>query len=171
MKYADDRLKVFTSHRAALVDYVTPITGCRSRAEDVVQDAFLRYMPLGVEGASASGAGYLYRIVRNLAIDTMRRSSMEARYLDSDAVTWLEPAGQASPEELALFEDQVRRVASTLSELPDKERLALEMHRFGEYTLAEIGERLGVSVATAHRMVRSALVRVAKGLETESSNQ
>ncbi|MBO6753108.1 MAG: hypothetical protein JJ903_08525, partial [Spongiibacter sp.] len=47
MKYADQKLKTYMTHRAALVDYATPIIGCRARAEDIVQDAFLRYLPGG----------------------------------------------------------------------------------------------------------------------------
>ena len=167
MKYADDKLEVFMSHRSALVDYATPITGCRSKAEDVVQDAFLRYVPTadGHEDPLRAGVSYLYRIVRNLSIDMVRRSAMESRYTDADTVTWLEPAGEAGPEEVSEYSDQVGRVAAVLEALPEKERLAVEMHRFGDYTLADIARRLEVSIATAHRMVRNAMLKVAKELD------
>lgn len=163
MKYTDNNLEVFVAHRAALVDFATPITGCRAKAEDVVQDAFLRFVP-GSE-PSVSTVAYLYRIVRNLAIDMVRRSAMESRNLDKDNADWLEPAGQASPEELALHEDDVLRVADALSRLPGRDRIAVEMYRLGGYTQAEIARSMGVSSATVHRMIRSAMLQIAKALD------
>ena len=42
------------------------------------------------------------------------------------------------------------------------------MHRFGGHNLSTIAERLGVSVATAHRLVKAALMEVAAVLSDES---
>ena len=167
VKYADQKLKTYMTHRAALVDYATPIIGCRARAEDIVQDAFLRYLP-GGETPSVSGVAYLYRIVRNLAIDMLRRSAMESRHMDGNNVSWLEPVGEASPEEHLVQGDQLGRLARVLEQLPEKERLAVEMHRFGGYTLADIAARLEVSTATVHRMIRQALVQLASALDEDA---
>jgi RNA polymerase sigma-70 factor (ECF subfamily) len=41
------------------------------------------------------------------------------------------------------------------------------MHRFGGFTLVEIADELGVSIATVHRLVRDALVRIAARLTSE----
>ena len=38
-----DRLDTFLAHRGALVSYATRIVGERADAEDVVQDAYLRF--------------------------------------------------------------------------------------------------------------------------------
>jgi RNA polymerase sigma-70 factor (ECF subfamily) len=40
------------------------------------------------------------------------------------------------------------------------------MHRLGGYTLGEVAEHLGISVATAHRHVRGAMMRIAMALDT-----
>jgi hypothetical protein len=40
---ASDKLDIFLRHRADLIDYAAPIVGCRARAEDVVQEAWLRF--------------------------------------------------------------------------------------------------------------------------------
>ena len=39
----NERLQLYLTHRHALVDYAAPIVGCRAKAEDVVQDAWLRF--------------------------------------------------------------------------------------------------------------------------------
>ncbi|WP_250463463.1 sigma-70 family RNA polymerase sigma factor [Microbulbifer litoralis] len=163
MKYIDNKLDVYLDHRADLVDYVATITGCRSRAEDVVQDAFLRFVPDNGPAAApgTSGAAYLYRIVRNLAFDLSRRSTMESRHQNEESVEWLKPREERSPEQLLLQHKRLEQLSVVLEGLPERERIAIEMHRVGGYTLAEISERLRVSTATAHRLVRRAVVHIA----------
>ncbi|HCE39247.1 MAG TPA: hypothetical protein DEV80_04250, partial [Alcanivorax sp.] len=118
VKYADSKLNAYLDHRAALVDYVTSITGCRARAEDVVQDAFLRFVPEGggASTPSTSGIAYLYRIVRNLAIDLARRSAMESRHQNEETVEWLKPREESSPEQTLLQHDRLERLAAVLDE-------------------------------------------------------
>lgn len=64
-------MRIYAEHRPALVDYATPIVGSRDNAEDVVQEAYFRFVPtrppllLGLR----TPVGYLYRIVRNIALD------------------------------------------------------------------------------------------------------
>ena len=44
---------VYLRHRAELIDYATPIVGDRALAEDVVQDAWLRFSEVGSSDAKA----------------------------------------------------------------------------------------------------------------------
>lgn len=163
--YTSGKLETYLSHRTALVDYVARITGCRARAEDLVQDVFFRFVP-GNEGSPASsGVGYLYRIARNLAIDFVRRSAMENRHQNERMVEWLRPQEIPGPEQMVQQRANLERIADILDDLPEKERIAVEMHRVGGYTFAEIADRLGISVPTAHRMVRNAVIKVAAAME------
>lgn len=164
MKHDDTKLQLFLKHRRALVEYATPLTGDRARAEDVVQDAFIRFMPLRDGAAAVSRPlGYLYRIVRNLALDLGRRRSNE-QAAAAEPAWWLRPDAPRTPEQDLLHGEAVDRVRAALAKLPPDARLAIEMNRFGGYTLQEIAERLQVSVPTAHRLIRDGLVRVADAL-------
>lgn len=49
--------------------------------------------------------------------------------------------------------DDLRIVIDAMAELPDRTRLALEMHRFDGMKLKEIAAELGISVALAHSLV------------------
>lgn len=161
----NSKLLLFWTHRDQLVDYAAPIVGCRSRAEDVVQDAYLRFAPAR---AADDGLGrplsYLYRIVRNLALDTVRRRRVEERQEQDGGVWWMLPAEQADPEREFLLRRDVTIVSQGLAALPEDMRLAVEMHRFEGHTLEEIAQRLGVSVPTAHRLVHQGLTRLAARL-------
>jgi len=160
----DARLRLYLAHRAALLDYATPIVGDRGRAEDVVQEAFLRFSP--PDGpAMRQPTAYLYRIVRNLALD-LRRSLSADRRRDQAHLALVECQPPApTPEEQALDRDRLRRIASYLAELPPDTRRAFEMHRVGGYSLKEIADHLGVSVPTASRWAQDAVRHVVRRLE------
>ncbi|WP_422367409.1 sigma-70 family RNA polymerase sigma factor [Pelagibius sp.] len=156
-------LAVFTSHRAALVNYASSIVGERSLAEDVVQDAYLRLQRAERTRSSDEPLdeplSYLFHIVRNLAIDVRRRLSRERGHaMPGGAATAGDIAeDRPGPEAQAIARDQLRVLQEALAELPDRSRLALEMHRFGGYRIVDIAAHLGVSVGTAHALVVDAL--------------
>ena len=154
-------LELYNSHRAALIAYAAPIVGCRARAEDIVQDAFLRFSARQSRMAEtrqpiAQPVSYLYRIVRNLALDVVRRSASSGEATDAAALARL-PAPTATPEQTTLDRDRLRLLADALSELPVRTRTAFDMHRIQGRSLQEVADHLGVSVARAHQLVKDAL--------------
>jgi len=165
---SDERgLGIYVANRTALVAYATPMLGSREAAEDIVQDAYLRFAPAAARtGTPEQSIAYLYRVVRNLAFDTLKRRKIEAREAKG-APYWAVPPEVRTPEQGALFCDDVRRVAAVLQDLPDEARIAMEMVRFGGHTLEEVARHLGISVATAHRHVRAAMLRVAADLDRD----
>ncbi|MGU3495078.1 RNA polymerase sigma factor [Xanthobacteraceae bacterium A53D] len=168
MTDADIRHGMYLSHRAALIDYATPILGSRDAAEDIVQDAYLRFMPARLRATSPEQAlGFLYRTVRNLAFDVLKRRKVETRDAAQDGPFWLEPQAAPTPEQQLLLCDQVRIVSEVLAGLPLEARVAVEMHRFGGFTLDEVASHLGISITTAHRHVRSAMLKIATRLDPD----
>ena len=159
------RLQLYLHHRAALINYAKAVVGEHMLAEDVVQDAFLRFVEPS-DQALEQPVAYLYRIVRNLALDTRRRAGTESRQQHSPP-QWTQPGQTQSPEQQALQQEDLNRVAASFARLPEQMRVAVQMHRLGEYTLQQIATHLSVSVSTAHRLVRDAVVRLASGLEAE----
>ncbi|MPY75121.1 MAG: sigma-70 family RNA polymerase sigma factor [Alphaproteobacteria bacterium] len=162
----ETRLKLYLAHRAALIDYAAPIVGCRARAEDVVQEAYIRFVPArAAEIRIEQPVAYLYRIVRNVALDWSRRLSAETRRNDARSRAGVSALSTPSPEDVALYRDELRCVEAALAELPDRVRLAFEMHRLGGCTLQQIADRLDVSLATAGRWTQEALFHIARRLQ------
>lgn len=163
----DHDAALYLTHRAALLDYAASLTGSRAQAEDLVQDAYLRFVPPQPErGPTLNPVAYLYRIVRNLAWDQARRRGGEQRR-QQDPAFWMRPAEARTPEQESIHRQEVEAVAAVLAALPERSRMALEMRRFGGHTLEEIARHLGVSVPTAHRLVHGALLRVAAALDRD----
>lgn len=167
------RLSLYLAHRTALVDFATPIVGCRASAEDVVQEAFLRFVPAAPERAGAEPimqpVGYLYRIVRNLAVDWGRRLSAERRRGDGGAILEDVPAPTASPEQAVVDRDELRVVAAALAELPERTRRIFELHRLEGRTLQDIADTFGISLTLTHQLVRKAISHCASRLDDANS--
>ncbi len=166
----DRILTFYLAHRGALVNYANGIVGDRARAEDVVQEAFLRFASAWEKSDEAveRPPAYLYRIVRNLAIDRTRQRTREERQQGEEPAWWMLPDRPRTPEQEALHRQELASIASALAELSPEARLAVEMHRFGGYTLSEIAARLNTSVPTAHRLVRDGMVKIALRLGAQS---
>ncbi|WP_313613119.1 RNA polymerase sigma factor [Agrobacterium sp.] len=160
----DKRYAVYAAHRLDLIKYATPILGSREEAEDVVQEAFIKFVPQQAEAPSALKA-YLFRVVRNLALDVRKRRRYDLRERPDDTPFWGLPQDHGSPEDHALFCDQVRQVSEILNDMPTDTRVALEMHRFGGYRMEDIAAHLGVSVATAHRLVKTGLAEFVRKMK------
>jgi RNA polymerase sigma-70 factor (ECF subfamily) len=164
---AEARLKLYLECRPALVDYAAPIVGSRPAAEDAVQEAYFRFVPPPGPPATAmrSPASYLYRVVRNIALDMTRRVSAETRRDTAYAEIIVPFANTPSPEQEAIGRDELQRVEAALAELPPDQRLAFEMSRLGGATFQDIGQRLGVSKATAHRLAQDAFAHIMSRLQ------
>jgi RNA polymerase sigma-70 factor (ECF subfamily) len=162
---ASDTTSLFIEHRGSLVAYATGLVGSRAQAEDLVQEAFIRFAPGQRSNATVEQPlAYLYRIVRNLALDAARRRAVEHRQREGGPNWWMAPATPRTPEQELRYRQNLTRVKRVLSGLPKETRLAVEMHRLGGYTLQEVADHLDLSVATVHRLVRDALVRIGSEL-------
>lgn len=154
MSDAEAQLQVYVAHRASLVDYARAITGSRAQAEDAVQDAWLRFSRSMAAGGVRDPVQYLFRIVRNLALDRRRRLLRDRSRFDTDLAQAETLADERPTQEAAILaRSELDLVLKAMAELPPRTRTALEMHRFAGKTLTEIATHLGVSVGTAHALV------------------
>lgn len=124
--------------------------GSPEAAEDVAQDVFVRVLEhAGRYRPTAQFKTWLYRIVANRCWD-LRRRARRARL----GLVLQEPMPPASTPDPAKTE-RAERVRAAVAALPDRQRLALVLHRFGGLSHAEIASATGWST----RAVESCLVR------------
>ena len=155
MRQDKDSLDLFVVHRGKLVDYASGLLGNRSHGEDVVQEAWLRFNGVAGRRFLEEPLGYLYRIVRNIALDGRRQQRRESRYMVAQIGPAVEaaPADRPSPEAEALYKEELELMRMALAALPERTRIALEMHRLDGCKLREIADRLGISVTLAHGLI------------------
>ncbi|KZD04126.1 RNA polymerase subunit sigma-24 [Oceanibaculum pacificum] len=155
MNHEPTIVELFSAHRGELVNYASRILGDRSHAEDVVQEAYLRLDSAIVDQPLREPLAYLYRIVRNLSLDVRRRLMRERGRMPSGGEAAMDEIAEdrPSPESEVGARGEVRLLAQAMAELPDRTRVALEMHRFAGCSIREIANRLDISVGTAHALV------------------
>lgn len=144
----------------ALILFARQWTATHADAEDIVQEAFVRFWRSrpGVDDPEA----FLFACVRRCALDAQRTQSRRTR----------RERAVARPEDETLFDpcvDNERRdlVETALARLPDEQREVLVMKTWGGLTFPQIAEALQISVNTAASRYRYALARLRGQLAKE----
>ena len=134
------------------------ITGDRSAAEDVVQEAFLGAWRNAGRYVDARGSvrTWLLSIVHHRAIDAIRRRRPTVELPETEATL---PDTLTLPDvwadvELRLDRESVRGAMGSISEV---QREAIELAYFGGLTQTEIAERTGVPLGTVKGRLRLGL--------------
>ncbi|HCF3424127.1 TPA: pyoverdine signaling pathway sigma factor PvdS [Pseudomonas aeruginosa] len=156
-------LQAFVDNRTILVKIAARITGCRSRAEDVVQDAFFRLQSAPqITSSFKAQLSYLFQIVRNLAIDHYRKQALEQKDSGPEEEGLNVVIQGASPETSHINYATLEHIADALTELPKRTRYAFEMYRLHGVPQKDIAKELGVSPTLVNFMIRDALVHCRK---------
>lgn len=164
----DGHLEIYLTHRSRFVDYASAILGNRALGEEVVQEAYIRFKDAKISSHSDLALGYLQRIVRNLAIDWLRKGNVEKVYVTNDKNIAALTDENPSPEEIITQHHDLKTLSAALDELPPRTRAALEMHRFEGLKLKEIAAQLNISVTLAHSLVTEGLLHCRNRLSERS---
>ena len=136
-------------------------TGSHAEAEDVVQDAFVRFWP---KRASARKAQvYLYACVRSAAMDRQRSDARRRRREEL-----IGPSDNESLFEHRLEHDERRQaIEQTLGSLPDEQKEVVIMKIWGGLPFRSIGQASAISANTAASRYRYALTSMRAELRRE----
>lgn len=148
-----DSSALFARHRGSLIDYAARIVGSRIQAEDVVQEAWLKLRLAEEQRTVLEPVAYLYRLVRNLAIDTRRKLSRETMRGSSEQTGLGVPDDAPSAERTASAKDELRLVLEALATLPERTQIAVRMNRIEGRTLQEVANHLDLSVTRTFTIV------------------
>jgi RNA polymerase sigma-70 factor, ECF subfamily len=123
-------------------------------AREIVQEAFVRVFR-GLDGFNGSSSFFtwLYRIVKNLAIDLLRRPSRrDAELVEGDADELLEPLfGELrldDPAQTLARRQLADRIGRALETLPPYHRGVIVMREVEGMSYEEMAEAMGVSKGT-----------------------
>ncbi len=121
----------------------------------------------------ASFRTWLFRIAKNLAIDRLRQMGREVTFSDfegeegeegeGEAFWWELHSDQPSLEDVLMAKEWRKAVHECMEKLPPREREAIAL--WGDMTLEDLASILGVSVPTAHRVLRRAFQLMKECLE------
>lgn len=156
-------------HQSDLFGFFVKNTRDPALAEDLTQETLLKvynlswdYLPLG------KFRGWLFRIARNLLIDTVRRRghdalvhALKAKGRTNEDEGQLEAVARLAcdllpPETQAGHRELAEIVDALLAELPSEQRMTFTLHHFHGLSLPEVAEVLESSVPTTKSRLRLA---------------
>lgn len=150
---------LYQRHRGALYRFLIRGIRPRASADECFQEVWSRvvvarerYRP------DAKFSTWLYQIAHNLLVDQYRRARPEISSDDESAPLAQMQAEESDQPERALSDfEQRRRLQQALDELPDDQRIALQLRLEQEMPLEEIAGVTGVGRETVKSRLRYAL--------------
>ncbi len=152
--------ELFTRHYRSLCTYAMRVVVVREIAEEVVADVFVKLWKNREQiEVHTSFEAYMYRAVRNQALDYLKLRSYRCRERDSlDSVQWNSThADHYTPIEEIAFNEFYDRVEGCISELPRQCQVIFRLSREEGLRYREIAERLQISVKTVETQMGRAL--------------
>jgi len=158
-----DTVQSFEAHRRALTGLAYRMLGSRAEAEDVVQDAYLRW-----HGTDRNAVGaprrYLGTVVTRLCLDRMK--SAQARR-EVYVGQWLPEPVVDEPPDIditdSLTHDLSVALMLVLERLSPLERAAFLLHDVFGFNFAEVADTLGRSEAACRQLAARARAHIEAG--------
>jgi RNA polymerase sigma-70 factor (ECF subfamily) len=149
-------------YRRPMVSFMYRMTHNSAVAEELAQEVFLRvYRSRETYKADAKFSTWLYRIATNLAVNHARdtrheRPDVSVSLDEPDPVTGMtvDPAdGQPNVEENLLRRERLAAIRQHIQALPERQRLAVIMHKYQGMDYRQIGEVLKLSEAATKSLL------------------
>ena len=147
----------FSQLAPALVLFARQWARSSADAEDIVQEAFVRFWR---KQHDIANRGLLYAAVRSIALDFLRRDSRRARR----EFTAASETDQTVQPMFEIEDESQRALVAALDLLPNEQREVLVMKIWNDLTFAEIASALEISQNTAASRYRYALANLKKNL-------
>jgi RNA polymerase sigma-70 factor (ECF subfamily) len=147
------------SHLDSLFSTALRLTRDRSRAEDLVQDTFLKAVRFARQFERGTNLrAWLFTILHNTFRNELRGAGRDPVEVDSEVVEGASAARPADsdPETLLLRQTLDADLSAALDVLPDAYRQAVWLRDVEEFSYAEIAEMLSVPIGTV-------MSRIARG--------
>ncbi|MGO9517551.1 MAG: RNA polymerase sigma factor [Candidatus Korobacteraceae bacterium] len=143
-----------TKYHRPMIHFLYRMVGNQAVAEELAQEVFLRvYRARSSYRAEARFTTWLYRIATNLAVnharDTRHERSAQTVYLDQpDEETGTTPDvadGEPTAEQQLLQDERMAAIRRHVMALPERQRMAVLMHKYQGMDYRQIGEVLKLS--------------------------
>ncbi|MDL2208219.1 sigma-70 family RNA polymerase sigma factor [Parabacteroides sp. OttesenSCG-928-O15] len=136
----------YEKYHADILHYIRFRITHKYEAEDLAQDVFVRLFEYQPMLRPETVKFFLYTIARNIVIDYIRRyyKRQEIDYYLCESLQ----TSTNETEESILANDILRLEYRKMQTLPKQRRLVYSLHRYEEYTVPEISERLNLSLRT-----------------------
>ncbi len=139
----------------------------RALSEDCLQQVFYKVWNNAdsYDSSKARAQTWLNTIVRNQALDMLRKNKHSDQHDTDDALEFVADDAPSHEQHVALAQDSVA-MHKCLAELPEQQKIYLEMAFFEGLTHQALSDRTGTSLGTVKTWIRRGLERLRKCMNT-----
>jgi RNA polymerase sigma-70 factor (sigma-E family) len=153
---------LYRAHGTRLVRMARMFVADRSAAEDLVQEAFIRFHRARDRlHDPAAAVGYLRATVLNLARDHNRRGLMSLRHIDAHPIGSMGP----DPDDAALLEDDEGALLEALQGLSPRQRSCVVLRYYLELSYEEMASTLGISANSVKTHLKRGMAALRERME------
>jgi RNA polymerase sigma-70 factor (ECF subfamily) len=146
-------------HRGPVIQFLYRMVRNRAIAEELAQNVFLRvYRSRTTYEPTAKFTSWLFRIATHVALNWLRDRRHENNQLSLSAGLERDTErqiadGRPTVDQLLVYEVKLDEVRQAISELPDRQRAAVIMHKYEELEYTQIAEALSCSPQTVKSLL------------------
>lgn len=143
---------LFKENSKTIFNYIFYKFGNEEKANDAVQEAFVKLWENCAKVAPSKAKSYLYTVANNLYLNVIKAEKVRLKYADKSLKSTNE-----SPE-FIMEENQFKdKLDKALNSLPDNQRTTFLLNRIDGKKYAEIAQMEGVSVKAIEKRMHLAL--------------
>jgi RNA polymerase sigma-70 factor, ECF subfamily len=158
--------------RYARIIYAIAMRSLRSpeESEEVVLDVFAQVWRIAerYETSKSRVDTWLFMLARSRILDRLRK--LQRRTPDSGQILDISeiqaPSGGVDPIEAAVISERREQVRTVLQQLPNEQRIVLELAYYQGLSHSEIASQTGMSLGTVKTRIRLGLNKLRSALET-----
>jgi RNA polymerase sigma-70 factor (ECF subfamily) len=156
---------LFHAYKDKLFSFVHDITGSTAKAEDIVQEVFLKIWEKQHHLSQIDNFNaYLFRMCRNYAIDQFRKLNREI--LLHSSLLQQDNISMAGADEAVLQKELRQKLQEAVDQLPPQQKRVFILHKEKGFKLLEIAEELDLSVSTVQNHLFRAVGNIRHYLNT-----
>ncbi len=153
-------------YQAPLFSYATRLLKSRERAQDIVQDTFLRLCAQPREKVQENLGAWLYRVCRNCALDAIRKGQ-RMKPLSTEVERNLASPGP-SPARRYETGEQLETALDLLGRLPDNQQEVIRLKLEHGLSYREIADVTDLSVSNVGFLMHTGLKSIRRRMACRS---
>ncbi len=149
-----------------LINISAGICRDRHRAEEIVQEAFIKLWRQPPDAGEVAYSSWLRRVVTNLSINALKRTKRPGALPEHSSDRSLQT--QHRPYERIDERDQMDRLHAAMERLDEQKRAILVLRAYEQLSYEEIATHLDVPIGTVMSRLNRARAALQKELESEA---
>lgn len=152
---------VFTKNRTSMLETAGEITGCHKKAEDILQDAYIKVIEKSPYESVNYHKSFAFRVIRNLSIDHYRRKKLERNLFQEDEKLDEQQTEYNqcinNPERSIICMNQFEVIDKALSKMSERSQNTFKLLKHDGLSQVEISNKLKISPTLVNFIIKDVI--------------